>query len=154
MPRKGSPKTRYPDISWRYLDGFSEEEMLGVLEEDLQPCVVAYIQEIYPDALFCANVASNVKLGWQKARRQKKAGNKRAWPDLFIAVPVNGYHGLFIELKKFELELRVKSSAHVNEQCALLNKLESLGYYARMTVGWKDTKRVIDEYLKGKYFNE
>lgn len=147
-------KSRYPEIAWRYLDGFSDDEMLRVPEENLQRCVVSYLKEKYPDALFCANVSSNVKLGWRKAKLQKDAGNSRAWPDLFIAVPVNGYHGLFIELKKFELKLRVKPSAHVNEQYALLNKLESLGYYAMMTVGWKDTKRAIDSYLKGEYFNE
>lgn len=154
MPAKGSKKTRYPDISWRYLDVFSDEEMLKVPEENLQRCVVSYIEEKYPGVIFCANVASNVGLGWRKATLQKMAGNKRAWPDLFIAMPVNGYHGLFVELKKFETGLRVKSSAHVDEQREMLNMLAALGYYTVMAVGWRDAKNFIDGYLKGEYFNE
>lgn len=145
-------KTRYPEISWRYLDSMSPEERLNVPEENLQRCIIAYIEETYPGVLFCANVASNIKLGWMKARLQKAAGNRRAWPDLFIASPCGNFHGCFIELKKDGVSIygrdKKPATPHIGEQIALLDQLGAIGYCACMAVGWVDAKNVIDDYLQ------
>lgn len=144
-------KVKYPDISWTYLDGFDDDEMLRVPEENLQACLVAYIAEKYPNAIFLGNVASNVKLGWKKAVRQKAQGNAKNWPDIFIARPAGHFCGCFLELKKFGTRIKkddfTATSAHIQEQLCTLQKLRDIGYYTFMPVGWREAKAAVDFYL-------
>lgn len=158
MPYKARKTTRrkvkYPDVSWSYLNSFNTEEMLRVPEENLQACLVAYISEKYPDAIFLGNVASGVELGWKKAIRQKTQGNRKDWPDIFIANRHGGYSGCFLELKKMGTAIEkadsTPSSEHIRCQLTMLQLLRDEGYYSFMAVGWNEARAIVDWYINSR----
>ena len=135
-------------------------------EEVLQQQVADYLRLQYPDVIFHSDFGSGTKLTMGQAVRQKRLnGGKRAWPDMFIAEPIEvdhgepswrRYAGLFIELKKDGTRI-VKTrkpdewaSDHIAEQAGLLRRLRSKGYVAEFAVGFDEAKQIIDDYLGGK----
>ena len=78
--------------------------------------------------------------GWRTRNRQM--GVKPGVPDLFYPVPLNGYHGLFIELK-------AKTGRLSANQKRWLTALNKLGYKTAVCVGWEAAKEELEEYLNG-----
>lgn len=76
--------------------------------------------------------------GWLIRNRQ--LGVKAGVPDLFYPVPMNGYHGLFIEMKAEGGQLRV-------EQKRWLAALAEFGYKTAVCHGWVEARQVLEEYL-------
>ena len=123
-------------------------------ESDLQVQVADYLRLRYPDVQFHSDYGSGLKLTQGQAMKQKRQnGGRRGWPDLFVAEPKNGLHGLFIELKKAGTRLKKKdgtwASSHLEEQNEVLNKLQKKGYAAYFAVGFEEAKDIIDDYLGG-----
>lgn len=139
-------------------------------EADLQVMVADYLRIQYPDVLFHSDFGSGIKLTMAQAVKQKRQnGGKRAWPDMFIAEPLelpkapqgimgvpectNYRFGLFIELKKANTRLKKKNgewaSDHIAEQAEVLERLRFRGYEAEFAVGFEEAKQIIDDYLKG-----
>ena len=125
-------------------------------EAELQTQVADYIRLRYPKALFHSDFGSGIKLTMGQAMKQKRQnGGRRAWPDMFIAEPVEGVYddicGLFLELKKDGTRLKKKNgdwaSEHIAEQAEVLKELRIRGYAAHFAVGFEDAKRIIDGYL-------
>ena len=77
--------------------------------------------------------------GWLVRNRQM--GVKSGVPDLFYPVPMQGYHGLFIEMKAAGGRLS-------NEQKGWLKALETFGYRAVACVGWEAAKDELEGYMK------
>ena len=128
-------------------------------ESDLQVMVADYLKLQYPDVLFHSDFGSGVKLTVGQAMKQKRQnGGRRAWPDMFIAEPMDVagriYNGLFIELKKGGTRLKKKNgewaSEHITEQADVLERLEFRGYKALFAVGFDEAKEIIDKYLGGR----
>lgn len=87
-----------------------------------------------------------------QSRKHKALQQDRAYPDLFIAEPRAGYHGLFLELKREGTKVQTKekkwvSNLHIQEQAITLHNLGSRGYLATFAIGWDHTIGIIDEYL-------
>lgn len=134
-------------------------------EAELQMQVADYIRLQYPDVVFHSDFGSGIKLTMGQAVKQKRQnGGRRAWPDMFIAEPeqrcVDGkwdyvWHGLFIELKKEGTRLKKKdgkwASEHIKEQYELMDKLNFRGYAVSFAIGFDEAKKVIDDYLGGRY---
>lgn len=123
-------------------------------ESDLQVQVADYLRLRYPDVLFHSDFGSGIKLTQGQAMKQKRQnGGRRGWPDMFLAEPKNGLHGLFIELKKAGTRLKKKdgtwASSHLEEQNEVLNQLQKKGYAAYFAVGFEEAKDIIDDYLGG-----
>lgn len=110
-------------------------------EQSIQWQVVGYIKDNYPDVLFtCApGNAKSVRQGVIN----KKMGYCKGWPDLFIAYPVGGYHGLFIELK-------TSAGKDPTYQKELRNKLSVLGYKTALVRSEEEAILLIDRYIRGK----
>lgn len=128
-------------------------------ESDLQVMVADYLKLRYSEVLFHSDFGSGVKLTVGQAMKQKRQnGGRRAWPDMFIAEPMDVagriYNGLFIELKKGGTRLKKKNgewaSEHIAEQADVLERLEFRGYKAEFAVGFDEAKEIIDNYLGGK----
>jgi len=102
---------------------------------------------------FNVDVLAGVKLTMRQGAMAKKQGKTKSWPDIFIAVARHGYHGLYIEQKKWgERVFKVRSpneyaNDHILKQALMLHRLESEGYKAVFAVGWVETKWIIDNYL-------
>lgn len=80
--------------------------------------------------------------GWLIRNRQ--LGVRAGVPDLFYPVPLNGFHGLFIEMKASNGRVRP-------EQKRWLDALETFGYKCVVAHGWIEAKEALEEYLDDNY---
>ncbi|HRQ17749.1 MAG TPA: hypothetical protein PL085_11780 [Agriterribacter sp.] len=120
-------------------------------EETLQQSVVRYITLQYPDVIVRSDL-SGIKLTIGQAVKVKKLQSSRAFPDVFIAEPKNGYSGLFLELKKsfdevYKKDGELRNVEHIQEQADMLHRLNCKGYCAMFATGFDDAKNIIDKYL-------
>lgn len=118
--------------------------------------VCQYLQYQYPTVVYRTDFAAGIKMTVGQARRHKALQSGRAYPDLFIAQPVGGYHGLYLELKSDKARLYLKNGGlvsvlHIQEQAQMLEHLRSLGYAADFAQGFEQAKAKIDGYLQGKW---
>ena len=75
------------------------------------------------------------------ASRLKAEGVRAGVPDLFLAQPNNGFHGLFIEMKK------TKGGVVSDNQKCYLSLLKTSGYEVAVCHGWIEAKQTIEHYL-------
>ena len=122
-------------------------------EHQMYEQIARYLQLQYPEVIYRFDLAADLKLTAGQAAKHKRIHNRRGYPDLFIAEPKNGLHGLFIELKKAGTRLKKKdgtwASSHLEEQNEVLNALQKKGYAAYFAVGFEEAKDIIDDYLGG-----
>lgn len=79
--------------------------------------------------------------GWLIRNRQ--LGVRSGVPDLFYPVPMNGYHGLFIEMKT--------DSGRISEsQKKWIHALTELGYKVVVARGWEQARDALLDYTGGK----
>jgi hypothetical protein len=72
----------------------------------------------------------------------KREGVRSGVPDLFLAFPCRGYHGLFIELKR-------RDSGKVSPtQADWITRLNKSGYLVIVAFGAKEAVKVIVDYLE------
>jgi len=114
--------------------------------------ICQYLKYQYPNVLFNTDL-SGIKLTIGQAKKVKALRSCRAWPDIFIPEPRNGYHGLYIELKADDVTItkkngELKKDWHIKEQFDLICKLNYRGYAAYFACGFDEAKNIIDNYLK------
>lgn len=71
----------------------------------------------------------------------KRCGVKRGVPDICIPIPIEPYHGLYIELK------RVSKSVISPEQKYWNEKLNKNGYLTKFAYGFEEAKSIVESYL-------
>lgn len=111
--------------------------------------VCDYLRLQYPDVLFRTDMGG-VRLTMNQAIAAKRLQAGRAWPDLFIAEPRKGYHGLFIELKATNIYKKdgdLLKDKHIAEQEAMLIALRERTFKAKFAVGFDEARAIIDDYL-------
>lgn len=120
-------------------------------EYNLQKAVCRYLELRYKGVLYMSDTIANVRLTMQQAVRNKaiqKEGFK--CPDLLILHPTKTYHGLFIELKiksPWKKNGELLKNEHLEGQQRTIDELNELGYLACFSVGFEQTKQIIDNYL-------
>lgn len=137
-------------------------------EIDLQQQVADYIRLQYPNVIFHSDFGSGIKLTMGQAIKQKRLnGGRRSWPDMFIAETIIGkivhsdgsydaYSGLFVELKRegtriYKKDGKLVADEHIREQFDMLHDLRARGYAAEFACGFDEAKKLIDDYMKGRY---
>lgn len=100
------------------------------------------MQGIYPQLNMLFAIPNAGKRSITTGKRFVKEGLSKGFPDIGFLCPRQGYHGLFIEMK------RVKDSYASKEQKAWIEKLNNQGYLAVVCKGWEEAKEVIERYLK------
>ena len=87
----------------------------------------------------------------REGRNFKLMGTKAGFPDLFVFIPKEGYHGLFIELKRPESKTadgKIKRAGETNKnQEMMIDRLNAVGYKAVVCYGYDETITAIREYL-------
>lgn len=78
------------------------------------------------------------------ATNLKRTGVKPGVPDICLPVARNGFHALYIELK------RVSGGAVSASQRIWLNALTEQGFKAVVCKGWETARDTILDYLGGK----
>ena len=76
----------------------------------------------------------------REAARLKKMGVKAGVSDIFLPIPRNNCHGLWIELKAPKGRISP-------EQKAWIDRMQEQGYAARVCFGWEAARIEIEEYL-------
>jgi hypothetical protein len=76
------------------------------------------------------------------AIKLKQEGVTAGVADLFLMIPVNGLHGLFLEMKK------EKGARLQQNQIDFLNLAESMGYAAEVAYGFEEAQKIIQNYLR------
>lgn len=115
--------------------------------EHYEQCLVIRYCDIKKIPIFAipnANALSsqNKQMAIRNMAKMKKEGLRKGIPDLFIPVAKNGYHGLFIEMK------RVKGSTTSKEQKEWIEKLNNNGYKAIICKGSQVAISEIENYFK------
>ena len=95
----------------------------------------------FPDLQLLNGSLNGFKLSTGQAVKAKKQGMLAGVPDIFLPVSKNGFHGLFIEMKK---ENGGRTSL---KQKILINKLNNNGYLAVVKYGHKEAIETIKIYL-------
>ena len=90
------------------------------------------------------------KLPPKYLNKYKKAGMKTGKPDINLPVPMGGYCGLWIELKRIDGKPPKKGS----EQDIMLKNLAIVGNAVYACKGSAAAIRIIDDYLEGKIVME
>jgi len=119
-------------------------------EHHEQCAVVSWFKMQYPQYARCimsipngAHLAGTPKQRAQKMAKMKKEGFKPGASDLFIAVPKNGFHGLWLEMKD---QGKTISSLSDNQE-EHLNDMTDQGYAAYWAAGFEMAERVIRRYM-------
>lgn len=81
---------------------------------------------------------------WLEAINLKRAGQRVGASDLLLALPANGSHGLFIEMKRRE---NYKISIAQQE---FLQQMRRVGYGAVIALGWEHAVELTKKYLTGE----
>jgi len=118
-------------------------------EHNHQVAVVQFFHMQYPKykAMLMAYPSGAIIGGKNKfglINKMKKEGWKTGVPDLFIAVPNEEYHGLFIEMKDDK-----KSCKPSPVQVEYIRDLESNGYRAEVCRGADEAIGLIKQYMVG-----
>jgi hypothetical protein len=61
-------------------------------------------------------------------------------PDIFVAIPINGWHGLFIEMKEIGNSLSPL-------QAIMMDRLTKRGYFCETCYGWEAAKDTVTRYI-------
>lgn len=109
-----------------------EQEQISLIQwASLYPHIISYLFHI-PNGKLRDKITGY---------RLKKMGVKAGVFDLFLAIPMGRFHGLFIEMK------RAKGYSVSKEQCAFGKLMNSIGYHATYAYGFLSAKKIIEDYL-------
>lgn len=97
----------------------------------------------YPKLMYLFAIPNGGKRHIGTAMKLKAEGVKAGVPDLFLPVSVDGYHGLFIEMK-------IQSNNPTDVQFAWHKALRQEGYMVWVCYSWQQAKDVLVFYLSGK----
>ena len=93
----------------------------------------------YPFLWMLHSSLNGVKLSKTQAGKAKASGMLSGVPDLFLPVPKNGFHGLYIEMKSEKGRL-------TDNQKWFLSKVELLGYKIAVCYSANDAIKTIENY--------
>ena len=131
-------------------------------EEVLHKQVAAYIKLQYPDVIFFSESSGLRLKSWGQHNLLKAIRSDGKLPDIFIAFPVEGYNeknvavrfcGFFLELKTegtivYRNDGEVTANKHIRAQMETLKRLYEIGYAATFGVGYDNSTKLIDDYMK------
>ena len=111
-----------------------------------QATLVAWLKRSYPSLrMFSipngAHLAGSIAQRSKQVQKLKLQGMEPGVCDLMLPCARNGYHGLFIEMK------RKKGSTTSSEQKEWIQYLSEQGYKAEVCKGWESARDLIIEYL-------
>ena len=101
-------------------------------------------QHYWPCLFLLYGSLMGVSLPRRLLNKAIKAGMKKGKPDINLPVPLGGFCGLWIELK------RERGRGPTPEQHTMLTRLYEVGNASFVCKGRHSAIRVIENYLKGK----
>lgn len=122
-------------------------------EQQLHLIVTDYLRLKHPGVIFRTDWGAGARITPGQRVQHKRLQQDKGYPDLFIAEPRSGFHGLFIEIKKEGTRIKRKdgeyvSNEHIRQQATTLYNLSCRGYVATFGIGFDHIVQIIDEYLR------
>ena len=104
---------------------------------------VAFARSGMPDLDMLYHIPNGGSRDIREAANLKKQGVKSGVPDIFLAVPRGGYHGLFIEMKR-------RDGGRLSvAQREWIDALREIDYRVEVCKGFGPAAKVLLEYLNG-----
>ena len=120
-------------------------------EHDIQVQCVNWFAYYFPDyEPYFWSTPSGGYRSLKTAKAMKAEGQKAGVPDLFLAYPAKGYHGLFIEMKKSRIgkKGRIVDKGKTSEaQERRMAALMEVGYLCVVCYSFDQFKDTIKHYL-------
>lgn len=113
-------------------------------EHQEQAAFMSWLAKFHPKVYELTYHVPNGRLSAAEGSKYKRIGAKSGVPDVCIALPVEPYHGLYIEFKR-----RDGGSGLSETQSTWITKLSCVGYRAVMAKGWEEAKRIVEKYIGG-----
>lgn len=113
-----------------------DEEQIAVMSW------AALMEGRYPELRLLHHIPNGGKRGKREAAIFKAMGVKAGVPDLFLPCAREGYHGLYVEMKALD-------GRPSKAQLEMLKALSGQGYRCVVCHGADETRRVIEDYLRG-----
>lgn len=130
------------------LDGLVQ--MVRHIEDDHQKALMQWARNAKLQGILVADYLIAIPNGGNRnvkeAARLKAQGVKAGVSDLFLALPANGFSGLWIELKAPRTATS-KAGKPSQAQLDWLDRMAQVGYAAQLCYGWEAAKQTIQEYL-------
>jgi len=101
---------------------------------------------IYPDLKLMFAIPNGGHRHKAVAAKLNAEGVKSGVPDIFLPIARNGFHGLFIELKKPKDS--TPQGKLTKSQVEWLMDLGDRSYATTVCFGWESAKETIEAYLK------
>ena len=98
-------------------------------------------EKTYPFLWMLHSSLNGVKLSKMQAGKAKQQGMLSGVPDLFLPVPKNGYHGLFIEMK-------YGSNKVTEKQEKFLQNAANVGYAVSVCYSANEAIKRIEDYYE------
>lgn len=108
-------------------------------EDEVQEAVVEFCDCLH---IACVHIPNESKRSAAYGAKMKRMGLRKGFPDLFIPMARQGFHGLFIELKVD------KSSRVQPEQKTWIVYLNEHGYKATICCGADEAIEEIKKYME------
>lgn len=89
---------------------------------------------------FTIHIANERQCSVQHGRILKRMGVKAGVADIFLAVPIGNYHGLWLELK-------AGNNKATEKQKLFLANMTQKGYMSACVTGYEAAREVIETYL-------
>ena len=126
---------------WRRVLEKKNRGKSAVSEHDLQVVCVRWARLQYPKLIVFA-IPNGAWCGYKQGRKLVAEGMQKGIPDLCIALPRKGYHGLFIEMKAG------KRGVVRDEQTEMMIKLKEAGYCCAVCRSFEQFQSIVDNYIK------
>lgn len=107
-----------------------------------QSALISWFRTQYPLMSNCLWAIPNGGVRHIKtAMKLKKEGVLAGVSDLFLMIPKNEFHGLFLEMKAIGGKVQPN-------QVQFINLAKTMGYQAEVCFGFQDAKEKIQKYLR------
>ncbi|MHB9161388.1 MAG: hypothetical protein ACYC6W_10985 [Nitrosotalea sp.] len=113
-----------------------------------EECIVFYEWAQYHPICrnYLIHIANEGKTSFNYGKKLKKMGKKAGVCDYFLAYPSNGYHGLWIEMKRNKKYTLSQIKTWDLQYDFMKNMLE-VNYLAQVTYGAQEAISLIKKYL-------
>ncbi len=109
------------------------------IEDDHQKALFKWAANI-PELRWMHAIPNGGKRNVREAARLKAQGTKSGVWDIFLPIPTNGYHGLYIEMKAGKNKL-------TKNQHEFGDFVHKQGYLTHTAYSWLEAKQVICDYM-------
>lgn len=97
---------------------------------------LSYRQDIRP---YCFAIPNGGSRNIVEATNLKRQGVTKGIPDVFVAIPNETHHGLFIEFKAGKNKL-------TEEQAKMIERLREKGYACEVCYSWEEAKKIVEKH--------